>query len=650
MATIEELTQALMQADQAGDSEAASVIAEQIQQMQGTVAAPGSYADTYLAQGTTGFNEGLAAILGLPTDLAQGAINLGIKGTNAVAGTDIQPLSASPFTSAWIQSQMQKGNMISPPSADGKKRVTRRVGREVGAAAPLAAGVIAKGGQVINQGMNATRNATLGGQLEASAARTAANPGRFLTTDALAAGGAGVAGGTSQELLPGNQYADLAASLAGGMTPAGVVSVMRSPDLRAFTKVQSAANGVPPRQAADEIDALGPEGMVIDVLGARGASLGRGAANVNPDARQTLEDAINARKAGQNQRLVDDISSAAGVDPGLRRTADDIKAENFAAVRPQINRAYEEARQIGYDLPRTPFEDILNSPLGKKAYDQAAESLLNRKAVDGIDATSELARLDETKRILDSIASTAYRSGDNNLGSQASDLSKALRARIDESIAGPAYSEARRLRSDAYKADEAVDLGTDLARPTVAIDAPIRANRVNPENRSAMAEAYAASKAQQLLNKNNKPGDFLRMTSTLGREAYKAALGPRASIVDEALRRETTFNKTDRDLTGGSTTARQLNDNTLGDNLAAGALTIADPSSGGLMGLLRGAGRVATGGVQRRRRFKEAPYIADYLTRQTLPRGLQERVLNNARREELLLGLLAARTGGGQER
>ncbi|WP_291728780.1 hypothetical protein [Leisingera sp. F5] len=44
-------------------------------------------------QTMNGVNEGLAELAGLPVDLATGALNLGISGVNAMAGTDIDAIS-----------------------------------------------------------------------------------------------------------------------------------------------------------------------------------------------------------------------------------------------------------------------------------------------------------------------------------------------------------------------------------------------------------------------------------------------------------------------------------------------------------------------------------------------------------------------------
>src|SRR5205085_3923402 len=51
--------------------------------------AKGDFANSYLGQGLSGANEGLADVLGAPADLATAALNLVPKGVNFLANTNI---------------------------------------------------------------------------------------------------------------------------------------------------------------------------------------------------------------------------------------------------------------------------------------------------------------------------------------------------------------------------------------------------------------------------------------------------------------------------------------------------------------------------------------------------------------------------------
>lgn len=155
------------------------------------------YSETYFAQGTSGFNEGLGNTLGAPVDLMNAALGLGMKGVNAIAGTNLRP-SEKPFLgSRYINEAM--GPAIQPPSADPSKQVLRRVAKSVGGAAIPAMG--AAGGAV-------------------APIRTAAS----ILAPSLVGGGAAAA---SQQILPGNETAEIMAELVGSLGTAGAQSYLR---------------------------------------------------------------------------------------------------------------------------------------------------------------------------------------------------------------------------------------------------------------------------------------------------------------------------------------------------------------------------------------------------------------------------------------
>ena len=370
---------------------------------------------------------------------------------------------------------------------------------------------------------------------------------------------------------------------------------------------------------------LGPEGMLVDLLGKPGTSMGRAAANVSPEAREIIETATSARKAGQNERIVGTMEDATGLPRGSRLTVEELNKQTYNQASPEINRAYNAARAAGYDLPRTPFESVLKSPMGSEAYDHAAKSLLNRTAISGEDAASELARLDMTKRILDSKASAARRAGDYNTADEAAGLARTLREQMDASIAGPEYSQARALRRDLYGKESAIKMGDKLAGGRIAANLPKLAGKVPEENRGLLGKAYAVKQSENLLNRNSTEGALNRLSTPLAKEASNAALGPNAPKLNMALANERTFNATHRELTGNSTTARQFMDvlGGTGVGLLGAYTTGQDLMTGGITGALLGAGRryapLLTARIASNKKRALAPEIAGLLTRRALP-------------------------------
>jgi hypothetical protein len=143
-----------------------------------------------LEQGMSGVNEGLAATLGFPVDMVSGAVNLGKRGVNAIAGTDFEP-STDPFLGSQSIEGMMGGAISEDDPQNLTQRYLRRVGQEAGATV-IPAGVMARGTGAIM---------------------------KFLGLEAASAVGAGIGGQTSQEIAPGNATADFIASMAGGLSP-----------------------------------------------------------------------------------------------------------------------------------------------------------------------------------------------------------------------------------------------------------------------------------------------------------------------------------------------------------------------------------------------------------------------------------------------
>lgn len=468
--------------------------------------------------------------------------------------------------------------------------------------------------------------------------------------------GALTAAGNDQAILPGAGFGILGGfggNLAGeglsalGQKASRALGIARAtPEERAAGQVFEAAQNVGSPQALQRLNDLGPEAMAIDVLGKRGTALARKASNLSPEAREVLESSLLGRKSGQNVRLAGDIEQAAGLAPGNRMGVDELKSAAYKNVAPKINAAYEAAREAGADLPREPFRSILETPMGQKAYEDAADSLLNRSATQGFKANSELARLDEMKRILDSKASAAYRAGDNNTGEQAASLARLLRETMDQTIAGPEYAAARGLRQQAYKTDEAFDLGAELASGRVPFGMPKKASSVADTDRKFLSQGYGAKQAENILNKGSTEGALNALSTPMAREAMEAALGGESKAVMDALARERAFNMAARDVTGNSTTARQFAE-MLGTGTGVGGAAMlfgADPTTSGVAGLLAGALRKGAPAIARKiatdAEKKAAPHLAEILTRRQLPtsrpipEGALER-LSKAKRDEL---------------
>ncbi|MDW9814925.1 hypothetical protein GOB25_07555 [Sinorhizobium meliloti] len=654
--------------------------------------------------------------------------------------------------------------------------------------------------------------------------------------------------------------------------------VRATPEERAAGQIYEAAQRIGSDDALRRLDELGPEAMAIDVLGKRGTALARKASNLSPEAREVLESSLLGRKAGQNARVVSDIEGAAGLPAGNRLGVEDLKAAQFEKLSPEINKAYQAARELGFDLDTDAFDDLLSTPMGREAWKKSLESVQNRapfqpkiamqeagtsvrdgnnlasgrsisralnqfspkpgampKKPQGLaefvarrggvkdqggelgaldlsktkigrnrlvsengedldrmreaaaqagyfnhlygtaddaaanstvadlldlldqdirgggtysqfddalafesqqyddllaerrraeslfselgsyipkgtpdDAViraaklvsegraapddalrqveyedflefgaqprdvpsglfpgenvrqySNLSRLDQMKRALDSKSKMAARAGDNTTASEATALARELRTRMDSLLDDPVYANARALRQEAFKTDEAFDLGADLASGRVPFGLPQKAKSVADTDRDFMAKGYAARQSENLLNKGSTEGALNSLSTPMAREAMEAALGSNAQSVINALARERAFNAAARDVTGNSTTTRQLME-MLGTGTGVGGAAMLfgyDPTTSGVAGFLAGAMKRGAPALARKiateTEKKAAPHLAEILTRRQLPtsRPIQEGALerlSKSKREALarmIMGIGAHNAG-----
>jgi hypothetical protein len=378
-----------------------------------------------------------------------------------------------------------------------------------------------------------------------------------------------------------------------------------------------------PAAVQQKLAELGPDAALADVLGFAGTATTRRAANISPEARQILTDFVEGRKAGQNTRLATDVEIASGLPVGNIKNVDALKKEAYDKVRPTINKAYTSARKAGAEVDLTEFDNIITTPIGRTAFQQALDNVTSRAARDP-SAGGNLAVLDETKRILDGWAKKGFRDGDP-MASEYASAAEALRTRLDDLLAGDEYAVARALRQDAYQGDEAFDLGAKLAGSRVGLGLPQAVGKVKPQHKQKVAQAYGATKVEDLLNRNATEGAYADMIRPQGRAASQAALGQNDSIIQKAIGRERQFNITNRELVGNSTTARQLAEMA---GWGLGTATISqlmgnDIWTTGITGLLGAVGRRSLPTITQKlvteRQRLVAPFLAEILTKAQLP-------------------------------
>ncbi|MEM8978164.1 MAG: hypothetical protein AAGD04_01650 [Pseudomonadota bacterium] len=103
-----------------------------------------------LEQAGNGINEGLAAVLGAPVDLATAGINLGTAGINHLTGADIPKIQDPVGGSTTFETLLGETGSITPAQPQsGLQRYARSIGREVGALALPGGTAVAKANRVV---------------------------------------------------------------------------------------------------------------------------------------------------------------------------------------------------------------------------------------------------------------------------------------------------------------------------------------------------------------------------------------------------------------------------------------------------------------------------------------------------------------------
>ena len=264
-----------------------------------------------------GFNTGLAQVLGLPVDLVNSA--LGLVG----AGSE-RPVGGSAQLTGFLEGTPFEGR----EPQTGIERITRRIGEEVGATAvPLgAAGAAARAG--VGAGSALGRAVTEGFRQA---------PGGVAATEAGLGASAGVGAGLAQEVFPGNQAAELAGQLTGGLGPLAVKGVAKKAAQAISAKVKPTRPESVQREVAEQLQVAStdPNRAVANIEAAQ-QQVAR-TPGFELETGQAVNDAgisaLQKRRMDVSPALVGQVQTMrANSNQALRESLDQIAPTNDAGV------------------------------------------------------------------------------------------------------------------------------------------------------------------------------------------------------------------------------------------------------------------------------------------------------------------------------
>lgn len=606
MATRQQLETALVNADAAGDTQAAQMLANAIRQGQYEETPTGAATIGQQIRDIPGANEVLELVSGFNRGIAQIADTVGTDTVNAVlrltgsqtqlprlseeipgiAGGYVEPgltqqvLGAAGETAGagLVGGQALRAATAGLPAATGTEGVITGALRQLGQARPAAdvalgaaAGAGAEIGEEIGEkfGGETTRGtagdvgAVVGGILAPVTAQAATQSLKFL----VGLGRRGI-----ERFL----------GITQNMSDEGAATLLAEAMVR---------ENLTPDDVIKRMNELGPEAIPAD-LGANFGSLLRVAANQVPRIRGRVAQVTQARQEGQAARIIDAFDDAGGTS--TLDVNDEIVRLNML-LKPQIEKAYAEAYKAGFKTSPK-LANILENNIDAASAFKTAEQTLVNKATLG-DEITPIQLLDETKRALDDRIGKSMRQGKLN---KARDLVRVKNEILaDADAANKRYSEARHLFAGKKDMENAAELGKNFfnlkVRDVDAFtesmgDAEKKLFRLGAKQAildRAETMDVTADKVKRLFGKGGSVGKLRGVFPD--NDAYERFA--------DNMEREATFILTRRAAQANSTTAMQLADaKNANQAITAAQDVLLDPTAGTLA-----FRRVSKGFLEKRR-------------------------------------------------
>lgn len=590
MATLDQLTVALRNADAAGDVEAARMLASEIQKVR---AAPAP--DPYRATAEKEFSDLKAK--GVPVEM--GATRRFLQGATFNAADDILAGLATPIEMAMRGTfNPAEGYRHAKAWQDVQLDDARKNTGALGTAAEILGGV-GSGVGLARAGLTAGRALAPGAGLMARTGASAAD---------------GAAFGAVSGLMEGNSLAErggnalqggLLGGAVGGVAP-GVLAVggsMLSPitsNIRArinpegFARSQVARgvmeSGQTPQQLAGAVDDAAREGQgmftLADAMGNSGQRMLATTARSPGTARTDVVEFLEGRQSGQGRR----ISNALAEGFDAPQTAAQTEARLTAQRGADADAAYSAVRAGAGRTDVVPAINRIDRTIGTgpgqtlQAANDSVEGALRpfRERLARVNPDD----FEAVQRIRFDMADAAQSARQAGYGNRAREIGNAVRdldAAMEQASSG--YRQANRNFAQASRDIEAVGQGRQAAMrgrtediiPEFQGQSPIgqsayRSGYVDPLIQQTQGAAFGVNKARPLIN-----------------DAFQAeagAMAPGNPLMQRRIGRENTMFQTRNAATGNSKTAENLNDDAA---MGVDPSLIMNVLSGNIGGALRSA-------------------------------------------------------------
>lgn len=406
------------------------------------------------------------------------------------------------------------------------------------------------------------------------------------TQSAIESGAISALGGTAVPLITG---AGQTAIRQFGKSPDELVS-QRIASAIGSQRIPEVSERVAQRAAIGDVR---PE-TLADISGEAAQRTVRGARVAVPEFGQEVGEALGERTMGARGRVLGDVGEAAQSSLGIRFD-EALDPDSIASAQSDAADAMYGALRGEYSSVRTDdFLGFLKSPAVRDNYKEAADELLNRQAMGELDAedvanmpksydemidflesnnnaTAPFAFFETLVRKIGDDITSAKRAGKTSRASSLSKFKERLVEKMDEKFVGnaeagvPSFKEARSVFADSAVVLEAFEKGSKFTKMSPAEINKFVSNATESE-RQAFGQAAIQSLGERY---GRETGNIARNISTdANMKSRLAALSggedsQSYKTLMDALSREAEMGSAAQRITGGSTTAEKLADESM---------------------------------------------------------------------------------------
>jgi hypothetical protein len=406
------------------------------------------------------------------------------------------------------------------------------------------------------------------------------------TQSAIESGAISALGGTAVPLIAG---AGQTAIRQFGKSPEELVS-QRIASAIGAQRIPEVSQRVAQRAAVGDVR---PE-TLADISGEAAQRAVRGARVAVPDFGQEVGEMLGERTMGARGRVLGDVGEAAQSSLGIRFD-EALDPDAIASAQSDAADAMYGALRREYDSVRTDdFMGFLKSPAVRDNYKEAADELLNRQAMGELDAsdvanmpksydemidflesnknaTAPFAFFETLVRKIGDDINSAKRAGKASRASSLSKFKERLVGKMDEKFVGnaeagvPSFKEARSVFADSAVVLEAFEKGSKFTKMS-----PAQINKFVADATESERQAFGQAAIQSLGEKyGRETGNIARNISTdANMKSRLAALtggedSQSYKTLMDALNRESEMGASAQRITGNSTTAEKLVDESM---------------------------------------------------------------------------------------